>query len=144
MYQYAGDEIIVSWSLKKGLSNNNCITCFFLINEIFQNSADEYIKSFGLEPTYKAGFHYGKVTTGEVGVLKKEVFFTGDVLNTTARIQTTCSQYKTDILISAELFQLLKFTSLYEIIPIGEFQLKGRNEKIALFTIKNKMNPAVN
>ena len=137
VYQYAGDEIIVSWSLKKGLANNNCIACFFIINETFRTSSDDYIKQFGLVPKYKAGFHYGKVTTGEIGVLKKEVFFTGDVLNTTARIQTTCSQYKTDNLISKELLTLLDFNSTYDIIPIGECQLKGRHEKIELFTIQD-------
>ncbi|MFT5913687.1 MAG: adenylate cyclase [Flammeovirgaceae bacterium] len=136
VYQYAGDEIIVSWNLKKGLTDNNCIECFFSIKKMFQISSDEYIKRFGLVPKFKAGFHYGKVTTGEIGVLKKELFFTGDVLNTTARIQTTCSQYKTDILLSEELIALLEITDTYEILPIGECQLKGRHEKISLSTIR--------
>ena len=61
VYQYAGDEIIVSWNLKKGLANNNCIDCFFLINETFKTSSDTYLNRFGLVPKYKAGFHYGKV-----------------------------------------------------------------------------------
>ena len=29
IYQYVGDEIVVSWKLKNGLQNNNCIQCFF-------------------------------------------------------------------------------------------------------------------
>ncbi|HEY8917887.1 MAG TPA: adenylate/guanylate cyclase domain-containing protein, partial [Chitinophaga sp.] len=29
IYQYVGDEMVVSWNLKNGLSNNNCIQCFF-------------------------------------------------------------------------------------------------------------------
>jgi adenylate cyclase len=135
VYQYAGDEIIVSWDLEKGLENNNCIQCFILITESFQKSADDYIHRFGLAPKYKAGFHYGEVTTGEIGVLKKEIFFTGDVLNTTARIQSACSKYKTDILISKDLLTQLD-TTILEIIPIGECELKGRNEKMNLFTLK--------
>lgn len=138
VYQYAGDEIIVSWDLKKGIVDNNCIQCFFSINKTIQESSEDYIKRFGLVPKYKAGFHYGKVTTGEIGVLKKEVIFTGDVLNTTARIQSICKQYKTDILISTDLLSILDVKDNYKVKLIGECQLKGRNEKIDLFTIKQK------
>lgn len=136
VYQYAGDEVIVSWSLKKGLVNNNCIECFFMIKNTFQASTDAYMKRFGLVPAFKAGFHYGKVTTGEIGVLKKEIFFTGDVLNTTSRIQTSCKQYETDILVSTDLLSLLSIDDRYSVVSIGESELKGRLEKVDLFTIK--------
>ena len=29
IYQYVGDEIVVSWTIGEGLRNNNCIRCFF-------------------------------------------------------------------------------------------------------------------
>lgn len=138
VYQYAGDEIIVSWNLEKGLRNANCIACFFRIKEIFKISNTNYMQQFGLVPTFKAGFHYGKVTTGEIGVLKKELFFTGDVLNTTARIQATCKQYKTDILLSENLLKLIHIDATHDIIPIGACELKGRQERINLFTLKTK------
>ncbi len=140
VYQYAGDEVIVSWNMKKGLADNNCIECFFKTIAIFQKSSDEYIKRFGVVPTYRAGFHFGKVTTGEIGVLKKEIFFTGDVLNTTSRIQSTCKQHNIDMLISKDLLAVLNSTEEYDIVPIGECELKGRNEKIDLFTMKDKNN----
>lgn len=143
VYQYAGDEIIVSWNLKNGLKNNNAIDCFFRIKNILKISERDYFNCFGLVPKFKAGFHYGKVTTGEIGVLKKEIFFTGDVLNTTARIQSTCSQYNTDILLSKDLLNLLDSLSKYKVTPIGECVLKGRNEMIDLFTIEIKKDSFV-
>ncbi len=139
VYQYAGDEIIVSWNLKNGLANNNCICCFFRIKETFHTLSESYIKRFGLIPEFKAGFHYGKVTTGEIGVLKKEIFFTGDVLNTTARIQASCNEFETDILISEELTLQLDLNKMYDLNEIGECELRGRQEKVTLFSIsKNK------
>jgi adenylate cyclase len=33
IYQYVGDEIVVSWIEKKGLNDNNCIECFREISE---------------------------------------------------------------------------------------------------------------
>ena len=135
VYQYAGDEIIVSWNLKNGLANNNCIRCFFRIKETFHKLSESYIKRFGLIPEFKAGFHYGKVTTGEIGVLKKEIFFTGDVLNTNARIQASCNEFGTDILISEELTLRLDLSNTYDLTEIGECELRGRLEKVTLFSI---------
>src|SRR5882757_2994240 len=93
IYQYAGDEMIVSWNLKNGLKDNNCIRCFFAMKASIIGQDGKYKEKFGVLPRFKAGFHYGKVTTGEIGVLKKEIIFTGDVLNTTARIQGLCNQF---------------------------------------------------
>lgn len=135
VYQYAGDEIIVSWNLKKGLTNNNCIRCFFMIKDVFRTLSDSYIKRFDLVPEFKAGFHSGKVITGEIGVLKKEIFFTGDVLNTTSRIQANCNRFGTDILISQELLSQLYIDELYDLTTIGECELKGRRNKIKLYSI---------
>lgn len=145
VYQYAGDEIIVSWNLKKGLTNNNCIHCFFLIKDIFRSLSESYIKRFELVPEFKAGFHCGKVTTGEIGTLKKDLFFTGDVLNTTARIQARCNELGTDILISEELTSQLDLSKTYDLTEIGEFELRGRQEKVNLFSVKeNKVKNIAN
>jgi len=135
VYQYAGDEVIVSWNLENGRVNNNCIRCFFLLKDTFRRLADTYTKTFGLVPEFKAGFHFGKVTTGEIGVLKKEIFFTGDVLNTTARIQGSCNEYGTDILISHDLKEKLDMEDDYVLNGIGEKALKGRRGTVHLYSV---------
>jgi len=135
IYQYVGDEIIVSWKLKSGLENNNCIQCFFAMKAAIKKQTKRYIEKFGVLPEFKAGFHLGKVTTGEIGVIKKDIIFTGDVLNTTARIQGLCNTYKVDILISDDLRKKLTLNSQFKIKTLGENELRGRDEKIELFTI---------
>ena len=135
IYQYAGDEMIVSWKLKNGLQNNNCIRCFFAMKTSINNQAEKYKERFGLLPRFKAGFHYGMVTTGEIGVLKKEIIFTGDVLNTTARIQGLCNQLNVDILISNDLLKKLELYPLFETRPLGEHKLRGRDEQVELFSV---------
>ena len=135
IYQYVGDEIVVSWKLKRGLQNNNCIQCFFSIKAVLKKQSRKYNEKFGLLPEFKAGFHIGKVTTGEIGVIKKDIIFTGDVLNTTARIQGLCNTYKVDILISGDLIKELDLRSQFQIIALGETELRGKDEKIELFTI---------
>jgi adenylate cyclase len=138
VYQYAGDEIIVSWNLKNGLTENNCIRCFFMMKETFRTQSKSYQQRFDLVPEFKAGFHCGDVATGQIGTLKKEIFFTGDVLNTAARIQASCNLYETDILISENLLLKLDTDNGYELTRIGECELKGKQEKVNLFTISEK------
>jgi adenylate cyclase len=134
IYQYAGDEMIVTWDLKKGIQNNNCIQCFFGMKKIIAGEVVKYREKFGLLPQFKAGLHCGKVTTGEIGVIKKEIIFTGDVLNTTARIQGLCNQFNVDILVSGELVKKLEPNASFSIKSLGENELRGRDEKIGLFT----------
>jgi len=135
IYQYAGDEMIVSWDLRKGLQNNNCLHCFFAMKKALSKQGEKYHEEFGLLPEFKAGFHCGKVTTGEIGVIKKEIVFTGDVLNTTARIQGLCNYYHVDILVSYDLVNKLASRSSFQIKTVGESELRGRDEKMELFTI---------
>ena len=135
IYQYVGDEVVLSWKLKNGLINNNCIRCFFAMKDEMRKQIEYYHAEFGLLPEFKAGLHIGKVTTGEIGVIKKEIIFTGDVLNTTARIQGLCNSYEVDILVSAPLMKKLNLHSQFQAQSLGEKELKGRGEKIMLYTI---------
>ena len=135
IYQYVGDELVVSWKLKNGLQDNNCIECFFAMKAAIRKQAEKYNEKFGLLPAFKAGLHLGKVTTGEIGALKKEIIFTGDVLNTAARIQGLCNFFEVDILISDDLKQMLKSDSQFQIKSFGKTELRGRGERMELFTI---------
>lgn len=136
IYQYVGDEVVVTWKQKSGIHNNNCLQCFFAMKASLAKNSQKYDTAYGLVPTFKAGLHLGKVTTGEIGVIKKEIIFTGDVLNTTARIQGLCNQYSTDLLISEQLMQALTLSPKFSPQVIGEVELRGRNEKVNLFTLE--------
>ena len=137
IYQYVGDEIVVSWDLKNGLEHNNCLKCFFEMKNVLNQQADKYMTKFGVVPTFKAGIHYGEVTTGEIGVIKKDIAFSGDVLNTTARIQGLCNQLKVDLLVSGELLGILNLSNQFKSTSLGESALRGRDKSIKLFTISN-------
>ena len=100
----------------------------------------KYNATFRIVPSFKAAFHVGKVTTGEIGVIKKEIIFTGDVLNTTARIQGLCNIYNVDIIISHQLMKKLDLSRAFQIKSLGENELKGKDEKIELFTIRQHLN----
>ncbi len=134
VYQYIGDEIVISWKPSKGLSQANCIKCFFDIRYHLNKQREALFHEFGFEIGFKAGIHFGEVTIGEIGALKKEIVFTGDVLNTTARIQSLCKELKSDLLISGAIKELLPHSN-YQFSSKGEIELKGRNKKEELFSV---------
>lgn len=136
IYQYVGDEVVVSWTLQNGLHHHNCLRCFFAMKAALQKHHHKYSERFGLLPEFKAGFHAGKVTTGEIGTLKKEIIFTGDVLNTTARIQALCNTYNVNLLVSDHLIAQLPPDTSFNIKTLGETELRGRDEHIKLVTVE--------
>ena len=136
IYQYVGDEIVISWSMKKGIRNANCLRCFTQIQEKLIELGPIYEKKYQVIPEFKAGLHCGLVMAGEIGVIKKDIIYSGDVLNTTARIQEQCNQNNVDILISKETFDLLADSDGYELIPLGSIELRGKERKIDLNTVK--------
>lgn len=135
IYQYVGDEVVITWKIKKGFANN-CLDCFFAMREVLTSKEKKYHSKYGVVPSFKAGIHFGLVSTGEIGVIKKEIIYSGDVLNTTARIQGHCNEYKVDILASEKFIKALETNK--DFIPkiLGETELRGRNEKINLFTVE--------
>jgi len=135
VYQYIGDEVVISWELKKGIANNNCIKVFFSIKEKMKVASQQFEKKYGLVPDFKAGLHLGKVTSGEIGALKKEIVFTGDVLNTAARIQGLCKSYNSDLLASDEV--LTQIASPEQVISteIGDIELKGKAKIVKLASV---------
>ena len=135
IYQYVGDEIVISWPMKKGIRNANCLRCFTQIQEKLTDLRAFYEKKYQIIPEFKAGLHCVRVMAGEIGVIKKDIIYSGDVLNTTARIQEQCNEYGVNILISKETFDLIADNKGYQLIPLGSIELRGKERKIDLNTI---------
>ena len=135
IYQYVGDEIVISWGKMEGLYKNNCIQCFSRISDSITENNKRYLEKFGVIPEFKAGYHIGEVTSGEIGIIKKEIIYTGDVLNTTARIQEQCNRYNARILISGELLEELQKEDPVSFTQLGKLTLRGKQEAIGLFSL---------
>ena len=135
IYQYVGDEIVICWPLKNGVKQANCLHCFLQIEQKLIELGPQYEHNYGVIPELKAGIHHGKVMAGEVGVIKRDITYSGDVLNTTARIQEQCNKYKVNLLISEETLDLLDTSSL-KVEPMGEFDLRGKQQTVQLYTIR--------
>ncbi|MBI1193952.1 MAG: adenylate/guanylate cyclase domain-containing protein [Bacteroidetes bacterium] len=135
IYQYVGDEVVISWPLKQGLMNHNCLRYFAHIREKLASLAPYYEVKYGIVPTFKGGLHHGSVTAGELGSIKRDIVYSGDVLNTTARIQELCNQFGVDFLVSVPTLSLLGAHPSFEPKFLGNLTLRGREETIDVSTV---------
>lgn len=135
IYQYAGDEIILTWKTSSGLKDNRCLCCFYLLKRCIKSREEYYLKNYGIVPKFKAGMHIGTAITTWVGKVKKEIVYHGDLLNTTSRIQCKCNDFNHDFVVSekikAEFLNDLPITYTHQ----GEIFLKGKAKPIKLYTV---------
>ena len=134
IYQYVGDEIIVSWPIQH--KNLKCIKSFFKMKEIIYKKRNLYRSTYGVIPEFKAGIHAGKVIVTSVGKQKTEIVYHGDVLNTTARIEKKCVELKQSLLISGDMLNHLRFDNDFVVEETGQIELKGKSQKLYLYGIK--------
>ncbi|UCH65820.1 MAG: adenylate/guanylate cyclase domain-containing protein [Ignavibacterium sp.] len=137
IYQYVGDEVVLTWKTKIGIQNANCITVFYSIKKKVEENKEDYLKKYGVVPRFKAGLHFGKVITGQVGDIKREIVYNGDVLNTTSRIQALCNEYNHDFLISGSLLSLISIPVHLEQQSLGKVKLKGKKDEIEIYALNN-------
>ncbi|GAB4417293.1 MAG: hypothetical protein OHK0039_27440 [Bacteroidia bacterium] len=135
IYQYVGDQVVVSWPLATGVAEGRCIACFFAILQQMEVYEARYQARYGLVPTFKAGMHYGRVSAGVIGTIKRETVYSGDVLNTTSRIEGLCNRFQASLLVSQDLLEILPEAYSQPAAPIGSFYLRGRQKPISLYSV---------
>lgn len=137
IYQYVGDEVIVAWKYNDGIQNSKCVQCFFDIKYHLQQLNSKYIALYGLAPSFKAGIHCGKVVAGEVGIIKRDITYSGDVLNTTSRIQNMCKEFNEEVIVSGDLAASLRLAGNFAAQTLGSIKLKGKQQEMLLIALKS-------
>ena len=135
IYQYVGDEVVICW---KNTTKNKarCLNFISQAVDVFKRKHDYYMKEYGVAPTFKAGIHAGDVTVGYVGIIKKDLVFSGDTLNTTARIRSKCHELKHSFIVSIDFLNDFEVPVKYNINEIGEMEFKGRKEKSKVYSLE--------
>ncbi|NND08464.1 MAG: adenylate/guanylate cyclase domain-containing protein [Saprospiraceae bacterium] len=136
IYQYVGDEVVVSWTCDSSSDRQDFLYCFFAMRAKISQREVHYHNTYGLVPDFKAAVHYGSVTAGEIGIIKRDLTFSGDVLNTAARILTFCKEYDRHLLISEKLKAYIGQNDgsfLFE--KMGTKLLRGKSEKTEIYSV---------
>ena len=132
IYEYVGDEVVLTWKEERGIKDANCLRVFFDIDSVIEKKRQRYLDQFGVVPEYKAGVHVGEVMTAEIGDLKRGLVFNGDVLNTGARIQGECARLGRRLVASADLVARLTLPKGLTAEEMGPVTLRGKAEPVEL------------
>lgn len=135
IYQYVGDEVVISWKMENGIKNLNCLKCYFEIRKKIESQQSKYIREFGLIPGFKAGIHFGEVVIGEVGDSRKEIVFHGDVMNTASRIQGQAKLMNKQLLISEDALKMFELKGTFKAEVLGRFRLKGKEIETVIYEV---------
>ena len=138
IYQYVGDEIVLSWRMAEGLEDLACIRFYFACSEQFAKRAGYYETQYGRLPFFKAGLHGGKITAVEIGEIKRDIAYHGDTINTAARIQGLCNTYHKSLLLSKGFTEVDGFDEQFVTVPLGTVALKGRKEAVELVSVEER------
>jgi len=64
IYQYVGDEMVVTWPVSAGRRDARPLACFFAIEAAIEAAAGEFEREFGVVPRLRAALHAGPVIGG--------------------------------------------------------------------------------
>ena len=135
IYQYVGDEIVITWKEGDGRPGARPIGCFMAIESALAAAADEFVRDFGVAPRVRGALHVGPVVVGEVGARKRDIVFHGDAVNTTARLEQMAREFDRRLVISADALNRLAATEPYDLEDLGAHVLRGRTSPTRIYAV---------
>lgn len=135
IYQFVGDEVVLSWPSDLGYQNNNALQFFYGFQAVLEENETYFYSNYKVIPTFKAGIHKGIVSVAEVGEINTQIAYHGDVVNTTSRIQELCNLYNTHLLVSHNFMQGMDSPLLNFQENAAEITLRGRSQPITIYAL---------
>ncbi len=136
VYQYVGDEVVITWTLAEGRTGARPIACYFAVKRALDLAAKEFETEFGAMPQLRAALHAGPVITGEVGGSRRAIVFHGDVMNTTSRLEHATRDLGRPFLVSEDAMNRLDGREIYQSVDLGPQKLRGREAPVHVYAVE--------
>lgn len=135
VYQYVGDELVLYWGKEEGFHQQNCLNTFFEFIATLTKHEDYYRTKYGEVPIFKAGMASGVVTATEIGDIKREIAFHGDVLNTAARLEKKCNEFNEKLIVTRHVADQIPASNKYKFKFLSDLPLRGKTEHIEFYSV---------
>jgi len=143
IYQYVGDEVVITWRSTDGLREANCVRCFFRIRDAIAAHAPAYQRAFGVVPKFRAGLHGGRVTGGELGELRQQIVFVGDILNTAARLEDYARSNDRAFVASSDVIDRIELPDEIQAEDLGRFRPRGKEGEVSVYALSRSERPTL-
>jgi len=138
VYQYVGDEIVVTWLVQEGRTAAKPLACYFAIEAALAAAAPEFERDFGTVPRLRAALHAGEVVTGEAGGSRRAIVYHGDVMNATSRIENLTRTLGHPFLVSEDALARLEGKEVYALQDLGPQSLRGREAPLRVYSVAER------
>jgi adenylate cyclase len=136
VYQYVGDEIVVTWSAPRGLKNAACVAFLFAVEDALARRRPAYLAEFDAVPTMRGALHIGPLMVGEIGDLNRQIVMIGDTMNTASRIEGACRKFGRDYIASGPLLERIGALPPGVVAEsLGPVPLAGKSGELELFAL---------
>ena len=136
IYQYVGDEIVVTWTEDEGKADANPLRCYFLMEDALLERREEFRARFDAEPGLRAALHLGEVIAGEVGEQRRAIVYHGDVMNTASRLEQATRDAGCRFIVSDAAVAALQRQPGLDYRDLGALSLRGRREPIRAWAVE--------
>jgi adenylate cyclase len=137
IYQFVGDEIVVTWTEEEGRLEARPLHCFFLMEAVLRGLQETFRAQFAAEPGLRAALHLGEVIAGEVGETRRAIVYHGDVMNTASRLEQATRDLGCRFIASAAAIESFSLNQEFQLRDLGALILRGRKEPIRAFAVES-------
>ncbi len=136
VYQYVGDEIVVTWTARRGIKRADCVAFVFAVEDALAARRETFLADYGAEPRLRGALHIGPLMVGEIGDLKRQIVMIGDTMNTAARIEGACRKFGRDYIASVDLMRRVgELPTGVKAESLGLVPLAGKVSELELFAL---------
>jgi class 3 adenylate cyclase len=137
IHKYVGDEVIFTWTMRRGTWDLNCLDLFFDIKERLHAHEKQMMRDLGAVAQFRGGLHGGHVISAQVGHIKRAIDLSGDVMNTTSRVLDLCKEMQEDLLITSDLLERMPDAGKRFVFgPPTVFRVKGGKREVTVHTVE--------
>jgi adenylate cyclase len=138
IHEYVGDEMVVTWSLEDGLRDWSCLRCAIAITDELDEAREDYHREFGELPLFRFALHSGVVVAGEIGDLRREIAYTGETVNTAARIEALAKEVGKELVASEDVLRHAALPPDLVAESLGAHRLRGKERALELFAVERR------
>lgn len=131
IYQYVGDEIVVTWDESEGIVDGRPLRCFFDMQAALAGRAE-----------LRGALHLGPVIAGEVGVQRRAIVYHGDVMNTASRLEQATRELGHRFIASEDALTAIGAVAGIAHVDLGVLPLRGRQSELRACAIQAENRPS--